>query len=158
MKKIFLLVAILATAFAQTGFAQGKVSGNGASLLSSYYNVKEALVAGNATLAASKASELVKAVAVSDEKTVSKAAKKNLLKHAGSIASSKDLDSQRESFSAVSDDVIAVAKTAKLSDSPVYQMYCPMKKGSWLSSEKAVKNPYYGSAMLDCGSIVETYK
>ncbi|MGY4386382.1 hypothetical protein ACVWYN_003435 [Pedobacter sp. UYP24] len=31
-----------------------------------------------------------------------------------------------------------------------------MKKSSWLSSEKAVKNPYFGSAMLACGSVQET--
>jgi hypothetical protein len=104
-------------------------------------------------LAATKATELVRAISETDEKTVNKSAKESLLKHAGMIAASKDLKSQREHFSAVSEDVIALAKTAKLSDAPAYQMYCPMKNSNWLSSEKAVKNPYYGSAMLTCGKV-----
>jgi hypothetical protein len=28
-----------------------------------------------------------------------------------------------------------------------------MKKASWLSNDKAIKNPYYGSAMLTCGNV-----
>jgi hypothetical protein len=31
-----------------------------------------------------------------------------------------------------------------------------MKKANWLSNEKQVKNPYYGSAMLNCGKVVDT--
>jgi Protein of unknown function (DUF3347). len=31
-----------------------------------------------------------------------------------------------------------------------------MKKANWLSSEKEIKNPYYGSTMLTCGSVVDT--
>jgi hypothetical protein len=32
-----------------------------------------------------------------------------------------------------------------------------MKKASWLSSEKTIKNPYFGSAMLSCGELTNTY-
>jgi hypothetical protein len=31
-----------------------------------------------------------------------------------------------------------------------------MKKAYWLSPDKAIKNPYYGSAMLTCGKVTET--
>ncbi|RYF85874.1 MAG: DUF3347 domain-containing protein, partial [Chitinophagaceae bacterium] len=44
----------------------------------------------------------------------------------------------------------------KLSDKPVYVQYCPMKKATWLSSEKQIRNPYYGSSMLTCGEVTET--
>ena len=30
-----------------------------------------------------------------------------------------------------------------------------MKKAAWLSSEKQIKNPYYGSSMLTCGEVTE---
>jgi hypothetical protein len=157
IKKIFLLVVLIATGFAQTGFAQQEqATGKASGLLPSYYNVKDALVTGNAALAAAKAAELVKVISDTDEKIVNKTAKESLLKHAGRIAASKDLKNQREHFSAVSEDIIALAKTTKLSDTPSYQMYCPMKKTNWLSSEKTVKNPYYGSAMLTCGKVVGT--
>jgi len=159
IKKVLLLIALIATAFAQTGFAQHEHTTDKApGLLPSYYNVKDALVTGDAALAATKAAELVRAIADTDEKTINKSAKESLLKHAGMIAASKDIKNQREHFQAVSEDVIALTKTAKLSDAPAYQMYCPMKKSNWLSSEKTVKNPYYGSAMLTCGKVVGTIK
>jgi hypothetical protein len=63
---------------------------------------------------------------------------------------------QREKFATLSTNMFALAKTMKLSAEPVYQQYCPMKKASWLSNNKAIKNPYYGSAMLTCGSVKET--
>ncbi|HNK84737.1 MAG TPA: mercury transporter, partial [Flavobacteriales bacterium] len=41
---------------------------------------------------------------------------------------------------------------------PIYLDHCPMYNGGadWLSREKAIKNPYYGSSMLTCGSVKET--
>jgi hypothetical protein len=93
-----------------------------------------------------------------DENIINKTAKESLQKHTGMIAASRELKSQRGHFSALSEDVIALAKTVKLSDAPVYQMYCPMKKSNWLSNEKTVKNPYYGSAMLTCGELTGTIK
>jgi hypothetical protein len=159
MKRIFLLVAFLATSLVQYSIAQDH-SGHTQSgdLLNLYYNIKDALVAGNASLAASKSGELVKVLNTAGEKTINKANKSSLLKHAGLIAESKDLKNQREHFSGLSDGMIVLAKATKLSAEPVYQQYCPMKKANWLSPEKAIKNPYYGSSMLTCGKIVETIK
>jgi len=149
----------MATAFVQTGFAQHDHAATTAqtpSLLPLYYSVKDALLGGNATIAASKAGELVKALNDADVKTITN--RDGLLEHAGKIAASKDLKSQREHFAGLSTEMIALAKASKLSAEPVYQMYCPMKKSNWLSSEKAIKNPYYGSAMLTCGKVTETIK
>jgi len=28
--------------------------------------------------------------------------------------------------------------------------------GDWLSSEKKIQNPYYGSDMMECGAVLET--
>ena len=55
-----------------------------------------------------------------------------------------------------SKNMTAVAKANKLSDKPIYEVYCPMKKASWLSADKAIKNPYYGSSMLTCGEVKST--
>ncbi len=54
--------------------------------------------------------------------------------------------------------MIVLAKVVKLSEEPLYLDYCPMKKSSWLSNDKAIKNPYFGSSMLTCGSVKETLK
>lgn len=67
---------------------------------------------------------------------------------------SGDIKKQREHFSDISDAlykiVVAFGTTQKL-----YKEYCPMAKKSWFSSVKDIKNPYYGSEMLECGQIVE---
>ena len=75
---------------------------------------------------------------------------------AGKIAESKDIDKQRNYFVNFSTNVAVVAKAVKLATEHIYQLYCPMKKASWLSNEKAIKNPYYGSSMLNFGEVKAT--
>jgi len=125
-------------------------------LLTLYYNVKDALIAGNAKTASAKAGDFVKAVKGIDAKAVAQGNINALLKDAGKISESRDIKQQREYFASLSTNMYAMAKAVKLTTRPVYQQYCPMKKTYWLSSEKAVKNPYYGSAMLTCGEVTET--
>ncbi len=61
MKKIFFIVAFLATAFVQQSLAQDSTSQPQLSqLLHSYYDIKNALVAGNAALASTSAEQFVK--------------------------------------------------------------------------------------------------
>lgn len=132
-------------------------------LLSIYYSIKDALVTGKADVAATKAGEFVKAINGIDMKALSEAdhtafmaVNEKLAFDAEHIAESKDLTHQRDHFKTFSDNFFTLAKAVKLSANPVYQQYCPMKKASWLSSEAAIKNPYYGSAMLTCGSVKAT--
>lgn len=155
MKKIFLL-ALIAIVLIQHSFAQDSVKAQPATLLNAYYTLKDALVNSDATLAAASAGELVKAINAFDQGTVNKNTRYTLLKNAGAISRSKDIKLQREIFSALSGNMVELIKTVKLTDEPVYQQYCPMKKASWLSQDKAIKNPYYGSAMLTCGAVKAT--
>ena len=62
------------------------------------------------------------------------------------------LDHQREHFETLSIDISDLI-TLLGTDKTLYQDYCPMKKVSWLSETKDVKNPYYGSKMLTCGVV-----
>jgi hypothetical protein len=161
MKKIFLMVAILTTTLVQTGFAQHEGANHQTqtpALLPLYYHIKDALVNGNANLASSKAGELVIALNSPEAKTITGDSWNELLKHSEKIADSKDLKDQREHFADLSAEMVVLAKKSKLSADPVYQMYCPMKKESWLSSSATVKNPYFGNSMLNCGKVVETLK
>jgi len=165
MKKLSLSLIMLVMVFS-TGrlFAQ---AGDNAfpQLLSSYYDVKNALVSSDASMAASKATALLTAVKAVDVKKLSEKDKKayaslkdKLILDAEHISESKDVDHQRDHFSTLSTNVYALAKTVKLTDKPVYYDYCPMKKMYWLSEEQAIKNPYYGKSMLTCGKITETIK
>ena len=157
MKKIVLLVALFATAFTKNSFAQDSTQQAQLSqLLSHYYGMKDALVAGDAAMASSKGEAFMKTLNDIDPKIISETTSSALLKDAGAITESKDIKSQRQHFSGFSDKMFALAKTLKLTKDPVYQQYCPMKKAYWLSNEKAIRNPYYGNAMLTCGRVTET--
>lgn len=125
-------------------------------LLTSYYHIKNALVAGDAGSAASNADVFLRSVNALDFKLISEGNAHILAKDAGNIAATKDLKSQRDYFVSLSANIASVAKTFKLGSEPIYLQYCPMKKASWLSAEKQVKNPYFGSAMLSCGQVLET--
>jgi hypothetical protein len=156
VKKVSLLVAIIATALTP-GFAQQNTQQHQLpQLLTHYYNIKNALVVGDANAASANALVFVKAVNSIDYKVISEGNIHTLANDAGKIAESKDIMKQRDYFANFSSNVATVAKSVKLTDRPIYQAYCPMKKAVWLSNEKAIKNPYYGSSMLTCGEIAET--
>ena len=125
-------------------------------LLTQYYAIKDALVDGNATNASTSADQFIKVANSIDYKLISEGNVNTLLKDATSISESKDIKKQREVFANFSNNMIALAKSVKLTAEPVYQAYCPMKKANWLSNEKTIKNPYYGNAMLSCGKVEET--
>lgn len=156
MKKIFLFIALFVTITTQSLSAQENSKAESGKLLSLYYDIKDALVSGNAAAASAKAGDFVKAISSIDAKIVGEANRDALLKDVTVISNSKDLKEQRVSFAPFSENMISLAKTVKLSTDPVYQQYCPMKKASWLSNQQAIKNPYYGSAMLTCGSVKAT--
>ncbi len=156
MKKIFFTVALLATVFVQHSFAQDSAKIQSLPLLSSYYSLKDALVGSNSTTAAASATEFVKAVNDADTAIVKDELRTALLSNAGAISQAKDIKVQREKFATLSNIMFALVKTVKLSTEPVYQQYCPMKKASWLSNNKTIKNPYYGNAMLTCGKVTDT--
>jgi hypothetical protein len=155
MKKILLLVAFVATAFTQQLFAQDVKTSSLSPLLTSYYDVKNALISSNSADAATHAGEFLKIVNAVDMKTLSKSDMESFMflqdklafdaKH---ISESKDIAHQRDFFK--------LAKAVKLTDTPVYYAYCPMKKSYWLSADAAIKNPYFGNQMLTCGKVAET--
>jgi DNA-binding transcriptional regulator WhiA len=157
MKKLFLFVALIATAFTQKSFAQDTTNQTQLSqLLNSYYQVKNALIEGNSNTAALQAEAFLKTANGISNRTISEGSRNALVKDAGVISESKDLKKQREVFANFSTNMYALAKSLKLTEEPIYYQYCPMKKAYWLSSDKAIKNPYYGSVMLTCGSVKET--
>lgn len=163
MKKIFLLVALIATVSTQLLFAQDTKSTTLTPLLASYYDIKDALIKSNSADAASNAGAFLKAVNGVDMKSLPAAdmtsfmsLQEKLAFDARHISESKDIAHQREHFANFSVNFFKLAKTVKLTDKPVYYAYCPMKKSFWLSADAGIKNPYFGSRMLTCGKVTET--
>jgi hypothetical protein len=156
MKKLVLMIVMMAAAVTQKGFTQtAGGSSNVSVLLSAYYPIKDALVSGDAAMASNKAAKFVEGLNSPGLVKEAKVGNGALLKAAREIASTKDIKTQRTSFSALSKQMIALVKSAKPTGAPAYEFFCPMKKSSWLSMEKTIKNPYFGSSMLSCGSLVE---
>lgn len=158
MKKVVSIALVLASLFfSQLTFSQDSTQQKQlVQLLTHYYGIKDALVAGKANNASASADQFIKVANSIDYKLISEGNINKLVKDATSISESKEIAKQREYFANFSNNMIALAKSLKLSAGPVYQAYCPMKKANWLSDEKTIKNPYYGNAMLNCGQIVET--
>jgi hypothetical protein len=156
MKKIFLAIAFIALAFTQSFAKDTAKLSQPSQLLTQYYQIKDALVAGNAALAATNAEAFLKIANSIDYKVISEGNINALVKDATVISATKDIKKQRAQFASLSANMITLAKAMKLSDEPVYEIYCPMKKANWLSSSKTIKNPFFGSAMPTCGKVVET--
>ena len=70
-----------------------------------------------------------------------------------------NLNKQRIIFAKLSEPMYKLVQKANLGYT-VYYQNCPMFNGgsNWLSKEESIKNPFYGSMMLSCGSITEVLK
>jgi Protein of unknown function (DUF3347) len=156
MKKIILMLALLVAAFFQNSFGQDSTKTSSPQLLIAYYQVKDALVNSNAAAAATSAGYLANTINGIDVGDLTENTRNLLQQDATAISQSQDIKIQREKFARLSNTMFELAKMVKLSDDPVYQQYCPMKKASWLSNVQAIKNPYFGNAMLTCGSVKST--
>lgn len=165
---LFITFTILFTAFANAQDL-GKIDANvqnqiGASL-TSYYGLKDAMIDSDAEKSSTKADELLKtfdAVDVSKmtatQKTTWDKLAVNLKLDAKHIKDHKEIEHQREHFMKLSNSMYALVFSFKANKTDAYLQYCPMKKATWLSESKDIKNPYYGNKMLDCGSVKTTLK
>jgi hypothetical protein len=132
-------------------------------ILTNYYQLKDALAAGDAAAAAAAAGEMLKAINGADMKSMTAAdhtafmsLQDKLAYDARHISESKDINHQREHFVSLSANLFKLAKQVSLSSQPIFEDYCPMKKAYWLSGDAAIKNPYFGSGMPDCGKVAAT--
>lgn len=133
------------------GFTDEKVG----HIYADYLILKDALVATNiaeAKTAAKKLGALLKGYAGCETTAIT----------AAKIENAKDIVAQREAFTSLSTDVIALFKHASLTSGTIYVQHCPMANngegGDWLASENKIQNPYYGSEMMECGAVLEEIK
>ena len=126
-----------------------------AKIFADYVQLKNALVESDSAEAQKLASALQKSLTDYEgcETTASIAEK---------IAGTNNLEFQRKDFTALSMDLIAFIKSSPIKSGVIYVQHCPMANkgdgGDWLSTEKEIKNPYYGSEMLECGRVTEEIK
>ncbi|MFT5086189.1 MAG: Cu(I)/Ag(I) efflux system membrane fusion protein [Planctomycetota bacterium] len=73
----------------------------------------------------------------------------------------KDIEHVRASFQALSAELISLVENAPPSMAVgvgINKASCPMKSAAWLQKGSDILNPYYGSAMLSCGTITGEVK
>lgn len=133
-------------------------------LFENYFVLKDALVKTDGNSASEKAKEMLSAINAvkmeslkTSEHLVWMKVVKDIKAATKSISENQDIEKQRNVFNSLSKGVYELIKVSKPSET-VYYEYCPMKKMNWLSKENTIKNPYFGSMMLSCGSVVETIK
>ncbi|MFH6997418.1 DUF3347 domain-containing protein [Flavobacterium sp. FlaQc-57] len=133
-------------------------------IFDNYFELKDALVKTDSKTTAIKSKELltaINAVKMDNLKPKEHTAWMNVMKSlatdAKNISETQDIKKQRESFKSLSKNTYDLIKTTN-QPQPVYYNHCPMVDANWLSKESGIKNPYYGSQMLSCGSTIETIK
>jgi hypothetical protein len=141
-------------------------------LLKSYYAVKDALVKSDSVAVQSLAGELnsfVLSLHISSATSADKSSQSGVAQYVEVLQSSSaaihqtsSLESQREVFEILSDNLYELINTLKPAGMEIYQQYCPMafndKGASWLSDTAHIQNPYFGRKMLTCGEVRQTLR
>ena len=137
-------------------------------VVANYLILKNALVNDNNKEAANSANALISTIGKVDMNSISKEQMKDYMdiandakEHAEHIGSNGgDIAHQREHFVMLSKDMNDLIQLFGTSQK-LYQDFCPMaddNKGAiWISETKEIKNPYFGSQMLTCGSIKKEF-
>jgi Cu(I)/Ag(I) efflux system membrane fusion protein len=73
-----------------------------------------------------------------------------------------DIEQLRKAFQTVSATMIEMTNAFTPLGESIYVLHCPMadnnKGADWLSREKEIRNPYFGSSMLTCGELTKEIK
>ncbi|MEZ4802270.1 MAG: DUF3347 domain-containing protein [Gelidibacter sp.] len=138
---------------------------NSKQIMADYMAVKSALVETDQAKAAQAGNKMVGSLKSFDmsgysaeQQTELKDIIADATEHAEHIGES-EMEHQREHFKTLSKDMMdMVAITG--TDATLYQQFCPMYDGggAWLSMEKDIKNPYFGSKMMTCGKVEKEIK
>lgn len=181
MKNIFLIAAVLVTAFMQNSFAQTGTKNlpkdafplsDSAfvfkNIIDSYLDLKNALTRDDndsARIAAGQLYNAVKKVTMGSLPSKYHSAwmqyNEKLSSDAEHIKKTDDIDNQREYFKSLSVNVYQFLKAVKVNSSGqnnLYYQYCPMVKAYWVSEMSNIVNPYEGSMMPTCGTTKDVLK
>lgn len=131
-------------------------------LIAAYLTLQKNLAADDAKGARAAFGRL-KAAADAKELAGDAALKQKISASAGTGVAAKDLAAARDAFAKTSDGVL---DWLKLEGNPLANSlrvaHCPMaqdgKGARWLQTENKVANPYYGSEMLECGTLEKELK
>ena len=132
-------------------------------IIDAYINLKDALIKSDVSMASSKSEAFRKAL---EEMPVNQREQTHnywsiMHKTSKGINESVSLEHQRKQFQMISDKLIEMVRNFDEVNDKLFVQFCPMaddNKGAfWISKEEQVLNPYFGDAMLKCGSVKEVF-
>ena len=137
-------------------------------LAKAYFNLKDDLVATDATSAAATTEAFLAQLGKVDMSLVKGDAhlywmdQLNGLKgHAEQIGKEEDVEKQRTQFSFLSELIIQTLEAFGYEGDKLYIQHCPMamdnEGANWISTEEQIQNPYFGDKMMKCGSVTGTF-
>lgn len=141
-------------------------------VLDRYYSLRDALVASD-TAAANQAAALL--LQSADELKLDELRKidtsniiiptaKNytdgISSESKGLMGETNIEDKRKSFQMISANLFDLTRTVRYAEEKVYLLHCPMAfndaGADWLSGSTEIKNPYFGSKMLTCGSVKDS--
>ena len=134
-------------------------------VLNAYYNLKDAFVASDTVKINTEAvvlKDLLDSFKLEEVQQFDTLGFSSINGRPGDVAAEisgmlgeKELEKKRESFEMVSNAFYDMVRVIKPTGATVYYQYCPMAfdnaGANWLSQQPAIRNPYFGDDMLDCG-------
>ena len=132
-------------------------------VLLAYLKVKDALVASDApqTVVSAKATlEALNAIPTSNLGKMEQEHFNASVIMLEAIAAKTNLNNQRSHFVLLNEHLVALVSAFSTLENTLYVQQCPMANNNqgavWLSIEKDIRNPYFGAAMLKCGSTIKS--
>ncbi len=140
------------------------------SVVEKYYGLKNALVATKADSAKRTAVNLLAMTGILKHYLESDTAfgkglmpyVDTIINEANQIPAIEDehCEKQRIHFEHISSAIYGMAKKSGLKNAGIYHEFCPMafhdKGAFWLSDDNEIRNPYFGSKMLECGEVTDS--
>ncbi len=81
---------------------------------------------------------------------------KNIL---AGVIQAEGIEPVRKEFALLSEEMAAAAKRFGIVGGALYQFKCPMafnnRGATWLQANDKTRNPYFGTAMLQCGEVIQ---
>lgn len=133
-------------------------------LTDGYFSIQDALASDHLDDAKSAAGNTLKSLTRLDTARLSESAvifwvpRRNAVQTAlTSIANAPDIGAARRHFEPLSVHLTAMIDRLNIGPIRFYEFHCPMAfndaGANWLQKENDLKNPYYGDAMLKCGTL-----
>jgi len=124
-------------------------------LLKEYFKIQTVLAKDSKNGVDAAAAQLVKLVTAT--KTADAKLSKIVLeiKNAAEGIQGKDLEKTREQFFELSKPFLSYLHQFHSNKDQYFRYHCPHANKAWVQDHEEIRNPYYGSSMLECGNLIK---